>query len=122
MTKSAPHQTFGFSYTCRDCGFKFTSNKNPQKTTLFKKSNQKIENHQVDAQQLNLKCPKCGSRELNLDLRKIYASSDDEKSQDISDSEIPVTEKQKVCVSAIEKVVGALSFFAGKITRADKVK
>lgn len=42
--------------------------------------------------------------------------------QNTFDSEIPVTAKQKICVSGIDKVLGALSFFAGKITRADKVK
>lgn len=119
--KAFPHQNSNFSYTCRACGFKFTSDKNLQKISLFG-SPAKIEGHTIDSQKLNLKCPKCGSRDLNLDWGKCYSSSDEEKTQNISASEIQATKKQKVFVSAIEKALVVLSFFAGKITRADKVK
>lgn len=119
--KVFPHPTSTFSYTCRSCGHKFTSDKNPQKITLFG-SSAKIEGHTIEAQKLNLKCPNCGSRKLNLGWGKSYGSSDEEKAQNISDSEIPATVRQKICVSVIEKIVGVLSFFAGKITKADKVK
>lgn len=118
--KAFPHQNSTFSYTCRACGFKFTSDKNPQGISLFG-SSAKIEGHTIDSKKLNIKCPKCGSRDLNLDWGKCYSSSGDEKPQNISASEISDTKKQKVFVSAIEKALGALSFFAGKITRADKV-
>lgn len=116
-----PHPTSTFSYTCRSCGRKFTSDKNPQKITLFG-SSAKIEGHTIEPQELNLKCPNCGSRDLNLDWGKSYGSGDEEKPKNISDSKIPVTARQKIWVLGIEKIVGVLSFFAGKITKADKVK
>lgn len=119
--KPLNHQpTSTFSYTCRICGFKFTSNKNPQKISLFEKSNPKIVNHQVESQKLNLKCPNCGGRDLNIDWGKCYNSSDDEKLQNIPVSEIPVTTRQKISVSVIEKIIDILSFVVGKITKSDK--
>lgn len=116
---SNPKQTF--TYTCCECGHRFKSDKPPQKVSIFCKSNSKIVNHQVNTQELNLKCPSCGSHELNLDWGKAYDSSCENQENHL-DSQIPVTTKQKVCVFMIEKIIGALSFFAGKITKVDKVK
>lgn len=60
------------------------------------------------------------SLELNLDRRN-YGSSYENQDNSLY-SQIPVTTKQKISVSLIEKVIGILSFVVGKITKADKVE
>lgn len=111
-----------FPYLCKNCGYEFYSNKPPHKISIFP-STPKITEHQVEAPKLNIICPKCESDKVIINLGKIYSSDGSkESSENHLDSQIPVTTKQKISVSVIEKIIGALSFFAGKITKADKVK
>lgn len=119
--KFFPHSNSTFSYTCRVCGFKFTSTKNPHKI-LLSSSSMKITEHQVEAPKLNIICPKCKSSNVIIDFGKIYNFDDGEEVKNNIDFTIPVTIKQKISVSIFGKVIDILSFAVGKITKADKVK